>query len=144
MHAICIVPLLTLALAGAVQAETVVISCQPDRVTEKGVSKLLSDSEKKLGTRLFIFAYDLATGKACSVDRKYQLCATNHEVKPGEGGALTFTSTLKDRRIDTTLVTPTGRFNRISGDYVFAGGEKTCSPVTGLAIDLSKRPDPWS
>jgi hypothetical protein len=144
MRAICIAPLLSLLLAGAAQAETMVIACQSDKVTEKGASKVVSDSEKKLGVWLFTFAYDLTTGKACSIDHKYQVCATNHEVKPGENGALVLTSMLRDRRTDTTLITPTGRFNRISGDYVWSGGEKTCSPVADLAIDLNQRPDPWS
>lgn len=130
-------------LSTAAHAETVVVACDPDRIVDKTGSRTLNDAEKKAGVWRTVFAYDLASGKACIADRTIGACMTNHRVEADGNSGVKLTAMLYNRRMDLTLILASGRFSRSAGDQTFSGKDKACTPLAGLTVDLNKRPDPF-
>jgi hypothetical protein len=127
----------------AAQAETVVVACQPDRISEKGVTRTLTPAEKTAGTWTLVFAYDLATGKACILDPARQGCFTNHKAV-AEGEAIKLSATTYDRKFDLSVLQPTGAFTRANSITTWIGRAKACALLADVAVNLDKRPDAFN
>lgn len=75
IRATLVAALAATSLAAPAWADLTYITCQPDRSIENGKTKSFSDSEKARHVYAYTFAYDLASGKACSIDRTWKMCA---------------------------------------------------------------------
>ncbi len=140
---------LTLA-AHPASAEVLQITCQPDRKIENGVSQTLTDNQKARGTQRYVFAYDLAEGKACLITTQYQMCTPNAwEVKPATDAPedLVFIRrTSTGLQAELVLVKPaTGRFRsevhiatKPPSTVTLTGGAGACTPFTDFTVELPK------